>query len=142
MIVVRKGAYVVDLNALERQRTELRLEIVERLLFLHRPDFTPFRLMDPDDPGRALYTELERQLEEKRAQLRELDDRIEHTSAPRSRFREDCFRMRGILWMGAVTAWLGVYVCASVGRGWGLLMFLAACGMTAWAAWSSSPPST
>ena len=50
--------------------------------------------------------------------------------------------MRGILWMGAVTAWLGVYVCASVGRGWGLLMFLAACGMTAWAAWSSSPPST
>ena len=73
MIVVRKGAYVVDLNALERQRTELRLEIVERLLFLHRPDFTPFRLMDPDDPGRALYTELERQLEEKRAQLRELD---------------------------------------------------------------------
>lgn len=132
----------MDLKELERQRTELRLEIVERLLFLNKPDFTPFRLMDPDDPGRALYTELERQLEEKRAQPRELDARIEHASAPRSRFREECFRMRGVLWMCVVTAWLGVYVCASVSRGWGMLMFLAACGTTAWAAWSSSPPST
>lgn len=127
---------------LERQREELRTEIVDRLFSLHSPDMAPLRRMDPDDPGRALYTELERQLEEKKAQLRALDARIERASAPRSRFREDCFRMRGILWMGAVTAWLGVYVCASVGRGWGLLMFLAACGMTAWAAWSSSPPST
>lgn len=132
----------MDLKMLERQREELRTEIVDRLFSLHSPDMAPLRRMDPDDPGRALYTELERQLEEKKAQLRALDARIERASAPRSRFREDCFRMRGILWMGAVTAWLGVYVCASVGRGWGLLMFLAACGMTAWAAWSSSPPST
>ena len=131
----------MDLELLERQREELRAEIVDRLFSLHSPDMAPLRQMDPDNPGRALYTELERQLEEKKAQLRGLDARIEHASAPRSRFREECFRMRGVLWMCVVTAWLGVYACASVSRGWGMLMFLAACGTTAWAAWASSLPS-
>lgn len=131
----------MGLETLEQQRAKLRAEIVDRLFSLHSPDMAPLRRMDPDDPGRALYTELERQLEEKKTQLRELDARIERASAPRSRFREECFHMRGILWMCVVTAWLGVYACASVSRGWGILMFLAACGTTAWAVWASSPPS-
>ena len=131
----------MNLEALERQREELRAEIVDRLFFLHSPDMAPLRRMDPADPGRALYTELERQLEAKKAQLRELDAQVERASAPRARFREECFRMRGILWLSTVAAWLGVCACVPALPGWVPLMLLAACGATAWAAWASSPPS-
>ena len=60
----------MDLAELKQQQAELRSEILERLLFLYRPDLAPLRQLAPDDPGRAPLTELERGLEEKRAQLR------------------------------------------------------------------------
>ena len=82
------------LEELKQQQVELRLEIVERLLFLHCPDFAPLRQLAPDDPGRAPFTELEHQLEEKRGQLRELDTRIDRASS--FSFRFDRFRTNSI----------------------------------------------
>ena len=132
----------MDLKMLEQQRKTLRAEIVGRLFSLHRPDMAPLRQMDPDDPGRALYTELERQLEEKKAQLRALDARIEHASAPRSRFHEECFRMRGILWLAVVCMCLTALSSALfIGGGFAVLTGLLTPVVLIWAVWASSPPS-
>ena len=132
----------MDLKMLEQQRKTLRAEIVDRLFSLHSPDMAPLRRMDPDDPGRALYTELERQLEEKKAQLRALDARIEHASAPRSRFREECFRMRGILWLAVVCMCLTALSSALfIGGGFAVLTGLLTPVVLIWAVWASSPPS-
>ena len=132
----------MDLKMLEQQRKTLRAEIVDRLFSLHSPDMAPLRRMDPDDPGRALYTELERQLEEKRAQLRALDARIEHASAPRSRFREECFRMRGILWLAVVCMCLTALSSALfIGGGFAVLTGLLTPVVLIWAVWASLPPS-
>lgn len=132
----------MDLKMLEQQRKTLRAEIVDRLFSLHSPDMAPLRRMDPDDPGRALYTELERQLEEKKAQLRELDARIEHASAPRSRFHEECFRMRGILWLAVVCMCLTALSSALfIGGGFAVLTGLLTPVVLIWAVWASSPPS-
>lgn len=132
----------MDLEALERQREELRAEIVDRLFFLHSPDMAPLRRMDPADPGRALYTELERQLEAKKAQLRELDAQVERASAPRARFREECFRMRWVIWLAVACMCLTALSSAVfIGGGLAVLTGILTPFVLAWAVWASSPPS-
>lgn len=131
------------LEELKQQQVELRLEIVERLLFLHCPDFAPLRQLAPDDPGRAPFTELEHQLEEKRGQLRELDTRIDRASSFSFRFHAECFRMRGFIWFSTASVCLTAFFVGAVCGGGGLaaLMGLAALCALAWALWASAPPS-
>lgn len=133
----------MDLTELKQQQAELRSEILERLLFLHHPDLAPLRQLAPDDPGRAPLTELERGLEEKRAQLRELDARIERASSFSFRFHAESFRMRGFIWFTAAAVCLTAFFIGAVDRGGGLsaLMGLAALCALAWALWASVPPS-
>ena len=130
----------MDLAELKQQQAELRSEILERLLFLHHPDLAPLRQLAPDDPGRAPLTELERGLEEKRAQLRELDARIERASSFSFRFHAESFRMRGFT---AAAVCLTAFFIGAVDRGGGLsaLMGPAALCALAWALWASVPPS-
>ena len=133
----------MDLMELKQQQAELRSEILERLLFLYRPDLAPLRQLAPDDPGRAPLTELERGLEEKRVQLRELDARIERASSLSFRFHAESFRMRGFIWFTAAAVCLTAFFIGAVDRGGGLsaLMGPAALCALAWALWASVPPS-
>ena len=132
----------MNLTELKQQLAELRSEILERLVFLHRPDLAPLRQLAPDDPDRAPLAELERGLEEKRAQLRELDTRIERASSFSFRFHAGSFQMRGLIWFSAASVCLtAVFVGMIDGGGLAALLGLTALCALAWALWASVPPS-
>lgn len=129
------------LEELERQRADLRVEIVDLLFQVNSPGMAPLRRLEPGDPGRALLTLLEQRLEEKKARLRGLDAQIQRASAPRARFRAECYQFRGVIWLAAVCTCLAAAVSVlAVGGGITLLLGLAAPCALAWAVWSSLPP--
>lgn len=131
----------MSIEELERQRADLRGEIVDLMCLVHSPDMAPLRRLDPGDPGRALLTGLEQRIEEKREQLRGLDAQIQRASAPRARFRTECYQFRGVIWLAAVCACLAAVFCGlALGGGISLFLGLAAPCALAWAVWSSLPP--
>ena len=88
----------MTLETLLQQQEQLRRQVVDLMFQVHNPDLGPLRDLDRDTPERALLTELERQLEEKREQLRLLDQQVLRMCSPWARFRETSRRMRMILW--------------------------------------------
>ena len=131
----------MSVEELEQRRAELRLEIVDLLFRANSPGMAPLRRLEPGDPGRALLTGLEQRIEEKREQLRGLDARIQRASAPRARFRAECYQFRGVIWLAAVCACLAAVFCGlALGGGISILLGLAAPCSLAWAVWSSLPP--
>lgn len=98
----------MTLRELEEERARLREQIVSLTLITLDPDMAPIRALEHDAPGRAFLNHLEEQLEEKKARLRELDERIERASSPIVRIRELSRRWLYLLWVNAIlalTAW-------------------------------------
>lgn len=132
----------MSLDELEQERALLKDQIVRLTLTIAAPEMTPVRILEHDAPGREFLNGLERQLEEKKARLQELDGQIARLNTPLNRFRQECYGFRAGIWMAVVGA---VFLAASVlmapQPGWatalGLLSVPAA---VAWAVWSSSPP--
>lgn len=83
---------------LEAERAKLSQQIVSLTSITLGPDMAPVRAMEHDSPCRAFLNQLEEQLEEKKARLRELDERIERVSSPVFRFRETSRNLRGVIW--------------------------------------------
>ena len=88
----------MTLRELEEERARLRQQIISLTSITLGPDMAPVRAMEHDSPCRAFLNQLEEQLEEKKARLRELDERIERVSSPVFRFRETSRNLRGVIW--------------------------------------------
>ena len=124
------------------QQREMLLDRIAALTSsISDPRMAPIRDLDHDAPERAFLTELEQQLEEKKAQLNALDTQLSHTGAPRTRFHQECHRSRGLIWLGAVCMCLATVAAgAFLDSGLAALVGILTVGTLVWAVWSSSPP--
>ena len=94
---------------LEEERARLREQIVNLTFITLGPDMASVRAMEHDSPCRAFLNHLEEGLEEQKARLRELDERIERASSPIARVREVSRSLLRALWFCAIltlTVWL------------------------------------
>ncbi|HJB56417.1 MAG TPA: hypothetical protein H9714_02580 [Candidatus Flavonifractor intestinipullorum] len=130
----------MTLETLLQQQEQLRRQVVDLMFQVHNPDLGPLRDLDRDTPERALLTELERQLEEKREQLRLLDQQVLGMCSPWARFRETSRRMRTILWLCAGCMLLAAVLAGLCSDGhWALAFGVLAALMAVWAVWASLP---